>query len=197
MEAYISNVPYYLLATAIQNYNYIHQSLRLDSQSIATRKQRLKASFPSLTTSCRASRPFESHYYSLLHDGATNKPDILRDKLRQWLPVRLTYSAQEKRFRAKEFEEGRIPRDISNFVDNTVRLCVALLAGAFLIGPMCVMSIRPSLTKSLITSSVCTILFSCGLSFGVKSTNVETLVATATYAAVLVVFVGSSTGNFL
>jgi hypothetical protein len=30
------------------------------------------------------------------------------------------------------------------------------------------------------------------LSFGVKTTNVETLVATATYSAVLVVFVGTN-----
>jgi hypothetical protein len=182
-------------ATAIRNYNYVHQNQRLDPQTLAIRKQRLKAAFPSMTTSFRATRPFESHYYSLLHDGAGSKPDMLRDKLRHWLPARLTYSSEERRFRSKEFDEGRSPREISDFVDNLVRLSIALVAGAFLIGPMCVMSIRPSLTKNLITASVCTILFAAGLSLGVKSSNVETLVATATYSAVLVVFVGSSMGS--
>jgi hypothetical protein len=58
-----------------------------------------------------------------------------------------------------------------------------------------VMSIRPSLTKNLVTASVCMILFAVRLSFWVKSTNMETLVATATYSAVLVVFVGASTSQ--
>ena len=80
-------------------------------------------------------------------------------------------------------------------MDNVVRLCVALVAGVFLIGPMCVMSVHLSSTKSLVTASVCTVLFACGLSFGIKSSNVETLVATATYSAVLVVFVGSNLGT--
>jgi len=69
------------------------------------------------------------------------------------------------------------------------------MADTFLIGPTCVKSTCPSLTKSLIIASVCTILFVPVLSFGVESSDLEALVATATYTAILVVFVGSDLGN--
>jgi hypothetical protein len=47
-------------------------------------------------------------------------------------------------------------------------------------------------TKSLITVSVAVLLFASALSVVMKTSNSETLVSTATYAAVLVVFVGTS-----
>lgn len=148
--------------------------------------------FQSILTSSQYTRPFESHYYSLRGDSH-QKHDILRDIARRLLPVRLSYSLQERRFRAKEFEEGKPPIGVSAFVDNIVRLSVSCAALLALISPMCIMSIQPSLTKSLVTSTAFMILFACGVSFGVKCSNVETLVATATYSAVLVVFVGTST----
>jgi hypothetical protein len=122
-------------------------------------------------------------------------PDILRNTLRLWLPIQLSYSSEERRYRSKEFEEGQPPIEISPFVDNFVRLCIALIAVVVLIVPMCIMSVWPSLSKSLVTAAVFMVLFACGMSFGIKGTNVETLVATATYSAVLVVFVGTSTGT--
>jgi hypothetical protein len=57
------------------------------------------------------------------------------------------------------------------------------------------MAISPSQVKSLATVSVSVIVFSLISSFVIRLTNVETLVSTATYAAVLVVFVGTSVGG--
>lgn len=57
---------------------------------------------------------------------------------------------------------------------------------------MLIMRLHPSLTKSLVTTSVAELLFSGAVSIVFKASNAETLAITATYAAVLVVFVGTS-----
>lgn len=177
---------------AIKDYNYIHSAKRIDPSMTEVRKQRLKSCFKSITTSYLHTRPFESHYY-YLHDN-TRQPstDALRDILKRWLPPYLSYSSHERQFRSREFEDGKPPAEVSPLVDNVVRLIVAMVAVGALVAPMCIMTLNPSSVKSLITSSVFMILFACALSFGVKTTNVETLVATATYSAVLVVFVGTN-----
>lgn len=69
------------------------------------------------------------------------------------------------------------------------------MGGTFLVVPMLIMAIDPSQTKSLATASVSVIVFALILSFAIRLSNVETLVSTATYAAVLVVFVGTSVGD--
>ena len=181
------------LANALRNYNYVHSALRLDPDTTRIRKQRLKRHFLSITMPYRDSpAPFESHYY-YLHDNSKHpEPDFLRDKLRHWLPPRLSYSAQERHHRKQEFEDGKPPAEISPLVDNLVRLAVALTAIVVLVAPMCIMVLNPSPVKSLITSAVSMVIFACALSFVLKTSNVEMLVATATYSAVLVVFVGTS-----
>jgi hypothetical protein len=72
---------------------------------------------------------------------------------------------------------------------------VAITGGLFLVTPMIIMTLQPSEVKSLVTVSAFVLLFALSLSFGVKVSNIETLVSTATYAAVLVVFVGTSSGK--
>ena len=57
---------------------------------------------------------------------------------------------------------------------------------------MLIMVFAPSTVKSVSTVSAAVLLFASVMAFGVRAGNVETLVATATYAAVLVVFVGTS-----
>jgi len=181
--------------TALRDYNYVHEARRIDPETTEQRKQRLKLGFPTVTTAYHHTRPFESHYY-YLHDNAKHPvPDILRNKLRHWLPPRLSYSAQERLYRGKEFEDGKPPAEISPLVDNLVRLFVALVAVLVLVVPMYIMSVNPSPQKGLITSSVFMFMFACVLSFAVKTSNIETLVATATYSAVLVVFVGTNSST--
>ncbi|KAH8634272.1 hypothetical protein IG631_09672 [Alternaria alternata] len=111
------------------------------------------------------------------------------------LPVWMTYSHNERAARKKEFGDGKPPKEVSDFVDRLCRFIIAAVGGLFLVGPMLIMAIRPSTTKSLITVSASVFLFAIVLTFGVRVTNIEGLVSTATYAAVLVVFVGSSTGG--
>lgn len=57
------------------------------------------------------------------------------------------------------------------------------------------MALSPSQTKNPLTVSVAVIVFLLVLPFGVRVSNTETLVATATYAAVLVVLIGTSSGS--
>lgn len=174
------------IANALRNYNFVHSAPRLDSDTTDQRKLRLKRRFRSITLSYRHTLPFESHYY-YLHDNAKHpESDFLRDKLRHWLPPRLSYSAQERQHRRQEFEDGKPPAEISPLVDNIVRLAVALVSVVVLVAPMCIMVLNPSPVKSLITSAVSMVIFACALSFAIKTSNINVLVATATYSAVLV-----------
>jgi hypothetical protein len=63
------------------------------------------------------------------------------------------------------------------------------------VDPMLIMAIDSSTKKSLVTASASILLFIAVLTFGVRVSNIEALLSTATYAAVLVVFVGRSTGS--
>ena len=57
---------------------------------------------------------------------------------------------------------------------------------------MLIMSLPYSRTKSLVTTSVAVVLFALAVSLGFRIDNKDTVTATATYAVVLVVFVGAS-----
>lgn len=73
------------------------------------------------------------------------------------------------------------------------RLWMALFGGAALIGPTLIMSLSPGRTTALVTASVATLLFALALAkFAKSNTGKDVLGATAAYAAVLVVFVGTS-----
>jgi len=139
--------------------------------------------------------PFHSHYSFFEDADAHMTVEPLRQTLMQYLPPWLTYSNEEKGERKKEYAEGKVPRAVSTPVDRLARFLVALAGGSFLIVPMVIMSLNTSQTKSLVTVSLSVLLFVLVLSFVVRVSNVETLVATATYAAVLVVFVGTSNAN--
>jgi hypothetical protein len=67
---------------------------------------------------------------------------------------------------------------------------MAAIGGAFLIGPMLVMVLHKSLLTTLLTS-VCVIVFGVILAFALDD-PFDVLSGTAAYAAVLVVFVGTS-----
>lgn len=65
--------------------------------------------------------------------------------------------------------------------------------GGSLVVPMLVVRLpRVTLAKSLITVWIAVLLFAIALSILFRASNTETMAATATYAAVLVVFVGTS-----
>jgi hypothetical protein len=73
------------------------------------------------------------------------------------------------------------------------RLQMAMFGGVALITPMLIMALHPQLNVALITTSIATVIFGVLIAFGAKdSTGKDVLGATAAYAAVLVVFVGTS-----
>ena len=75
----------------------------------------------------------------------------------------------------------------------TQRIIMAMFGGAALIGPMLIMTLHPSRNTSLVTVSIATFLFALVLAFIARdSAGKDVLAATAAYAAVLVVFVGTS-----
>jgi VIT1/CCC1 family predicted Fe2+/Mn2+ transporter len=126
---------------------------------------------------------------------ATKKIDSLRAVLMRYLPPWLSFSHEERQERKREFAEGRPPKEVSPFVDRLVRFVISFIGGVFLVAPMVIMTFHQSQTKSLVTVSVAVVLFALILSFGIRVPNAETLISTATYAAVLVVFVGTSTSG--
>ncbi|PMD20462.1 hypothetical protein NA56DRAFT_689902 [Hyaloscypha hepaticicola] len=75
----------------------------------------------------------------------------------------------------------------------TSRLFMALFGGIALIVPTVIMSKHQGLNYSLITTAIATVLFALMLALGATdSTGKDVLAATAAYAAVLVVFIGTS-----
>ena len=88
-------------------------------------------------------------------------------------------------------QKGREQRSQENAF--TQRIIMAMFGGAALIGPMLIMTLHPSKNTSLITVSVATFVFALVLAFIARdSAGKDVLGATAAYAAVLVVFVGTS-----
>ena len=89
-------------------------------------------------------------------------------------------------------QQGRLLREGKKAF--TGRVAMALFGGVSLIVPMLVMTLHPSQNTSLITTSIATFMFAIALALGATDTaGKDVLAATAAYAAVLVVFVGTST----
>jgi hypothetical protein len=114
------------------------------------------------------------------------------------LPKEWTWSREEKESRPLSYssdsqgEKGFHPRQASLGVQIIGSTIIALFSGACIIAPMVFMSIRPDHSKNLITVSVSVVVFGFFLAAVVQMRSKEIFVATATYAAVLVVFVGAS-----
>ena len=115
---------------------------------------------------------------------------------REYLPPKDVLQLMEKTFGNLGFREldqkGREERSQKNAL--TERIIMALFGGAALIGPMLIMTLHQSRNTSLITASVATFLFALVMAFAARdSAGKDVLAITAAYAAVLVVFVGTST----
>ena len=135
--------------------------------------------------------PFGSRYCSLSADPGI--PDPIRNLLKARLSCRLTYTKEEMDSRLDEYLADLPPQNVSPFVDKMARFIIAFAGGAALVVPMLIMNLpSTNKTKSLITVSLAVTLFATMISLAMRASNTEILVATATYAAVLIVFVGTS-----
>ena len=152
--------------------------------------QFLRQELPEIYRNCKDVR------LAYLDESFESKPgpiDPLRNFLKKVLPRNLTWSYEEfTRRSVEDYVEGKPPNEITPFVDTLARFIVAITGGLSLVIPMLVMRLGETLAKSLTTVSVAVVLFSALTSLMFKASNVETLGATAAYAAVLVVFVGAS-----
>lgn len=138
----------------------------------------------------------EGYNKSVIHINSLATSSRLYNILKQVLPKQLTYTKWEKAIRKRDYSGGRPPLKASLFVGLTASTITTLAGGALIIIPMVTMSFNPSRTKSIVTISVSVLLFGFVLAAFVTRSSSETFLGTATYAAVLVVFVGSSgTGN--
>ncbi|KAF2430185.1 hypothetical protein EJ08DRAFT_256045 [Tothia fuscella] len=162
-------------ATTLRDYEYLTQLIPITGSQASYERLYLEIAFPELgTIAC--------------DEGAYRKfvppPSPPGDKLRHYL---------KKTHHREFFRKGGIPEELSPFVDVTARFVVMLSGSASLVVPMLIMSLlRVTVVKSLVTTSVAVLLFAAVVSFVFKASNTETVVGTATYAAVLVVFVGTT-----
>ena len=120
---------------------------------------------------------------------------LLQEDLKNGIPPSLVLEFMEKTVGNLGFREldqrGRVERSQKQVF--TQRVAMAIFGGAALIGPMLIMTLHPSRNTSLITVSVATLVFALVLAFSARdSTGKDVLGVTAAYAAVLVVFVGTS-----
>ncbi len=131
--------------------------------------------------------------YRQFRDPALLKTESLRDILKAALPQSVTWTKGDIDRRYEEYSNSEPPEEVTEFVDVLARFLVAFLGGTLLVVPMLIMRLpEVNVTKSLITVSICVLLFAGFLSVFFKASNTDTLISTATYAAVLVVFVGTS-----
>jgi hypothetical protein len=177
-------------ATAIQNYHSLRERKSLTYNEATKRADMLQRYFQSQVKDLRVFKSYYSYF-----DVTVAKIDRLRTLLMNRLPVWITYSRNERAVRRDKFEAGYPPKEVSVSIDRLCRFIIAAIGGLFLVGPMLIMAIRPSTAKSLITVSASVFLFAVVLTFGIRVTYLEGLVSTATYAAVLVGFVGPGTGG--
>jgi hypothetical protein len=173
------------VATAIRNYQFLKNKKALEQGEARRRKLLLQRHFQA-----RVNGSFHSHY--CYFQDADERVDPLRGTLIQYLPASLAFSREERISRGRDYSERKAPREVSRFVDRLTRVLLASTGGIFLVLPMIIITLHPSQSKSLVTVSVCVTLFALVLALSIRVSNVKTLISTATYAAVLVVFVGAN-----
>ena len=149
--------------------------------------------------------PYETYKTRLVRvDQAyrTGSRDIIRHALRKCLRALWFFmcrggigrEAQEPYASAATLE-SRLKKSYQNtarLAEIITRFLVALLAGAFLVIPLVVLSYQSSSQTHLITISICIVIFSLLVSLVSRASNEQIMVASAGYAAVLVVFLSNS-----
>lgn len=75
------------------------------------------------------------------------------------------------------------------------RYLMALIGSLILVGPMLLMVLIKGIIVRLVTAGACTVIFAFAFAKLSERTPLELMSVTAAYTAVLVVFVGTSTGS--
>ncbi|KAI0595957.1 hypothetical protein F4775DRAFT_566736 [Biscogniauxia sp. FL1348] len=196
---------------AIRDYQYMAQLPPLPSAFADRQRIDLESIFPSLaqpgtqqmdTAAAEGvnndnkvrNNPYDNEYLSL-NPKPTQRQDPVREFLRKHLPKHVSWTEEEKSTRRADFSHGLPPEQYSPSLNRIARFLVGVVGGAVLIVPLLIMAFDSSLTKTMITVCTAVVLFALAVSLLFELDNKDTVTATATYAAVLVVFVGTSTGG--
>lgn len=127
-----------------------------------------------------------------------DKPQDLTNFTRAALPCSWCWSKAEQKLRPAAYKlhlqgvRGLNPRQLSLPVTILAGIIISLTSSALILVPMIIMSFETDRTKSLVTVSIAVTLFGLCLAVVVRTKSSETFLATATYAAILVMFVGTS-----
>ncbi|KAJ4367015.1 hypothetical protein N0V83_007545 [Neocucurbitaria cava] len=181
-------------ADAIRDYQSMNALCELPDYAKDTRMD-LEGQFPYIATpyAGKANRPYDTRYRTT-KPGKKQPRDPIREILRKILPKRLTWPEDERKANRPGYGADLAPENYSRLVDSIARFIIGTLSGCALIVPMVVMALDPSLMKSLVVVSVALVVFALVVGLVFETDNKDTIMATATYAAVLVVFVGNSGG---
>jgi hypothetical protein len=174
--------------TAINDFETFRNLGYITGSQAKQRLADLTEAFPDIAEMPGA--PYNS-LYRCLKSNSVAASDPIGNFLKAYLPQSLTYSKSEMRDRIDEYLANKPPQSVSPFVDKLSRFLIAFAGGAALVVPVVIMAIDKSVTKSLITVSLAVLLMAVFVSLGIRASNMDTVLATATYAAVLVVFVGT------
>ena len=99
-----------------------------------------------------------------------------------------------REYRRRELNEEQKKKDAREewLATRFRRMSLACFAGAALIGPMILMTLVATLRCDLSTTAIATFLFALLMGYNTSISERDIVVVTAGYAAVLVVFVGST-----
>ncbi|KAF4624509.1 hypothetical protein G7Y89_g13664 [Cudoniella acicularis] len=145
-------------------------------------------------------------------DYANLKPktptgDQVRAVLQQILPLKAVADSDEVYFEhvsrtaapggagAAGYRARSDSKQVSPFVDRLARVIVAITGGVFLLVPMIIMTFVQNAHLRLVVVSVAVVWFAVSVAVVSESSNQELIGATAAYTAVLVVYVGSTSGG--
>jgi hypothetical protein len=133
-----------------------------------------------------------------LHREPERKPQDLISSIRSVIPRSWTWSRAERELRPEAYKldmqgmpglETRYPSVTATVLAGVI---ISLASSIWILVPTIIMSFQAERTKSLVTVAVAVTLFGFFLVVGVCTKTSETFLATATYAAILVVFLASS-----
>ncbi len=96
---------------------------------------------------------------------------------------------------ALEANLRRTYQNITRLAEVITRFVVAMLAGAFLVVPLIVLSHQSRSETHLFRVSLCIVIFSLLVSLASKASNEQIMAASAGYAAVLVVFIANTSSS--
>lgn len=140
------------------------------------------------------------HRLALLR-GVEERPQNIYEILCSIIPRAWCWSKKERELRHEAYKldlqgrPGLRPKYPSVTATILAGIIVSLTSSMWILIPTIIMSFQASRTKCLITVGIAVTLFGFFLVVGVRTKSSETFLATATYAAILVVFIGSSSST--